>query len=571
MDNDQVALPTGVQPRNGVYQLRIKVPKDLQGLYGKDIRYRASLQTSDKAEARLRALTIWAQCEAEFHQRRRELAPQKLTSVSASIRTRMAEAVYAAELTRDAASRGNKLETARMTSGVAMGAGNFPVIPATSLLAPLHQDIVDKRADLNRRRAGFVTAAVVAGDLMAILPIAQNQATRMCIDIQWDTADGAAALEACLHAYSMAKDVAIARDGGSVVVTPELPPALPDSAAPTVPPAIAKAVKTLADVVPEWARFRRAKPNAIARTNYALRLFKESKHLEPLANITRSIGRDFHGWLTEDIRDISDKTALNHFNCIRALLQVAAVELEWIERNPWQGMELPVDDSLERPPWSPDELQTIFRAPLFQSYTLPSMARAGGPGAYWMPLLGLYSGARVGELGQLEIADILSDKDGHWMSIHKRVPGSVLKTKNSERIVSIHSELIRLGFLEYVQDLRDAGAVKLFPVLPRTVSRSRGANFSQWFGEYRRAAGIAGRYPDFHSFRHNARQSMRDAGVDSRLADAVTGHASKGGTGDVVYARTVASERKRFAVEAITYSVKLPRVYQSPSKATSAT
>lgn len=568
MENDQVALPTGVYLRSGVYQLRIKVPKDLQGVYGTEIRYRASLQTSDKGEARVKALTIWAQCEAEFHQRRRELTPLKLTSVSASMRNLLADAVYAAELARDAAERGDKVRTARMTAGAAAGAGNFPVIPETSLLAPLSQDIIDKRAELNRRRAAFVVPAVESGNLLLILPIAQIQARRLCLDIQWDTTDGAAALQACLHAYSRAKDVAIARDGGSVVVTPELPRTLQVSAAPVVPAAVAKAVKTLADVVPEWARFRRAKPNAIARTNYALRLFTASKHLEPLANITRAVGRDFHGWLTEDVQGISDKTAKNHFNCIRALLQVAAIELEWIGRNPWQGMELPVDDSLERPSWSPDELQLLSSTSLLQNYILPTMARAGGPAAYWMPLLGLYSGARVGELGQLEVADILSDKDGHWISIHKRVPGSVLKTKNSERVIAIHPELMRLGFLDYVQDLRDAEAVKLFQVLPRTASRSRGANFSQWFGEFRRASGVTERYPDFHSFRHNARQSMRDAGIDSRLADAVTGHASKGGTGDLVYARSVAPERKRFAVQGINYpDLKLPRVYQlSPEK-----
>ena len=567
MENDQVALPTGVYLRNGVYQLRIKVPKELHSLYGTDIRYRASLQTSDKGEARVRALTIWAQCEAEFQQRRRELAPQKLMSVPASIRERLADAVYAAELARDADDRSDKVRTARMTAGVAVGAGNFPVIPETSLLAPLSQDIVDKRAELNLRRAEFVTAAVASGNLMAILPIAQRQATRMCLDIQWDSADGAAALSACLHAYSRAKDVVIARDAGRVVATPELPEALPDRAAPTLSPAAVKSAKTLADVLPEWARFRRAKPNAIARTKYALRLLTESGHLEPLANITRAIGRDFHGWLTEDVRGITDKTAKNHFDCIRALLQVAAIELEWIERNPWQEMELPVDDSVERPPWSPDELRLLFSTSLFQSYTLPSMARAGGPGAYWMPLLGLYSGARVGELGQLEVADILSDKEGHWISIHKRVPGNVLKTKNSERVIAVHPELMRLGFLDYVQDLRDAETVKLFQILPQTASRSRGANFSQWFGEFRRASGVTERYPDFHSFRHNARQSMRDSGIDSRLADAVTGHASKGGTGDLVYARSVAPERKRFAVQGINYpDLKLPRVYPQPPK-----
>ena len=572
MENDQVALPTGVYLRNGVYQLRIKVPKDLHGVYGTDIRYRASLQTSDKCEARVKALTIWAQCEAEFQQRRRELMPQKLTSVSASIRGRLADAVYAAELARDAAERSDKARTARMTAGVAVGTGNFPVIPETSLLEPLSQDIVDKRAVMNRRRAGLVSAAIASGDLKVFLPIAQLQATRMCVDIHWDTADGAATLLACLHAYARAKDVAIARDEGRVVTTPELPQALPDSAAPTIPAVVAKAVKTLADVVPEWARFRRQVPQSIARTEYALRLFKESGHLVPLADITRTIGRNFHEWLTDDERGLSDKTAKNHFDCVKVLLQVAAVELEWIERNPWTGMELQVDNSEERPPWTREQLELLFNDQLFQSYTLPTMARAGGPAAYWIPLLGLYSGSRVGELGQLEVIDVTSDKEGHWISIHKRAEGSTVKTTSGTRVVAIHPELIRLGFLDYVQHLRDAKSIKLFPEIPRTESRSRGANFSQFFGDLRRSVGIVERYPDFHSFRHNARQSIRDAGIDSRLADAVTGHSNGKGTGDIVYARNVAPAAKRRALEAINYpDLKLPRVYPTPSKAPNAT
>jgi len=210
----------------------------------------------------------------------------------------------------------------------------------------------------------------------------------------------------------------------------------------------------------------------------------------------------------------------------------------------------------------------LFGASLFQSYALPTIARAGGPAAYWIPLIGLYSGSRVGELGQLEVADITSDKEGHWISIHERVEGSTIKAKGT-RVVAIHPELIRLGFLDYVQDLRDAKTIKLFPEIPRTASRSRGANFSQFFGELRRSVGIAERYPDFHSFRHNARQSIRDAGIDARLADAVTGHSTSKGTGDVVYARNVAPAAKRKALEAINYpDLKLPRVYPQPSNAT---
>lgn len=561
-----MALPTGVYLRGAVYQLRIKVPKDLLSLYGKDIRYRASLNTSDRREATAQALGLWAQFAAEFQQRRREMSPQKVLVVTADIRKQLAEAVYAAEVARDEALRKDKAKTARMTSRTVVGEGVFPEIAETSRLAPLSEEITSRRADLNRQSAALVAAALASGNLQAFLPIAQLQAKRLGLGINWDSEDGAAALEECLRAYSRAKDVAIARDAGRVVETPELPQARPDAQEAPASISAAKAPRSLDDVLPEWARYRRAKPNAVARTKYALRLLAESGQLAPLKEITRRHGREFHAWLSEDVQGLTDKTAKNHVDCIRSLLQVAAVELEWIERNPWQGMELPLDDSVERPPWSAEELQRLLEAPLFQSYALPSVARAGGPAAYWMPLLGLYSGARVGELGQLEVADILSDRDGHWLSIHKRAEGSTLKTTNSERVVAIHPELVRLGFLDYVQDLKDAKEVKLFPVIPRTASRSRGDNFSQWFGQFRREAGITERYPDFHSFRHNVRGTMRDAGIDARLADAVTGHTDgKGGTGDAVYGRSVAPAAKRSAVEAIRYpNVELPHVYRGP-------
>ena len=44
---------------------------------------------------------------------------------------------------------------------------------------------------------------------------------------------------------------------------------------------------------------------------------------------------------------------------------------------------------------------------MFTRYDLPRDAKAGHDGAYWVPLLGLYTGARPGELCQLRVADVL--------------------------------------------------------------------------------------------------------------------------------------------------------------------
>lgn len=70
-----------------------------------------------------------------------------------------------------------------------------------------------------------------------------------------------------------------------------------------------------------------------------------------------------------------------------------------------------------------------------------------------MPLLGLFTGARLGELCQLRTVDVqmvgglpalvLTD-DGEDQSI---------KSEAGHRTVPIHSELLRLGFLEYVETM----------------------------------------------------------------------------------------------------------------------
>lgn len=56
--------------------------------------------------------------------------------------------------------------------------------------------------------------------------------------------------------------------------------------------------------------------------------------------------------------------------------------------------------------------------------------------------------------------------------------------------------------------------------------------FGRWFKEHRESLGLA---PSFHYFRHAVRPLMRQAGIPDETQDKVTGHASKGSVGTVVY------------------------------------
>jgi integrase len=107
--------------------------------------------------------------------------------------------------------------------------------------------------------------------------------------------------------------------------------------------------------------------------------------------------------------------------------------------------------------------------------------------------------------------------------------GKRVKTTSSIRVVPIHPELIRLGFLEYVQKASKRGAnALLFPELKPGPKGSLAEGWSKWFGRYIRAQGIE--TPVFHSFRHGFKDALRAAKVDESINDALTGH-SGGGTG----------------------------------------
>jgi integrase len=256
---------------------------------------------------------------------------------------------------------------------------------------------------------------------------------------------------------------------------------------------------------------------------------------------------------------ISSKTAHDRLTWVKSLLRFAYRDLEWLDRQPWEGLDLPHKTEAPRRPWHAAEIATFFNSPVHSAYTLPTLVDAAGPAAYWIPLLGLYSGARVGELCQLRVSDITSDSAGPVLSISEAAEGARVKTAAGTRVVPVHSDLVRLGFLDYVLNLNQAGEAALWPAM-RFRKGKPGANFSQWFSTAR--AACPGGVPDFHSLRHTVRTKLAEVGISDRVKDRITGHAVQGSTGTRVYEHATPAELRR-AVESIKYpGLKLPKVYR---------
>lgn len=281
----------------------------------------------------------------------------------------------------------------------------------------------------------------------------------------------------------------------------------------------------------------------------------------PLDQLTRQHGDSFRTWLLQ--QPISSKTARDRFTWVKTLLGYAHRELELIPKQPWQGMEIQVSKTQARRPWEDSELQQLFSQPLFTTYDIPPEKKSGRDAAYWVPLIALYSGARIGELAQLRTEDIATEGGTPLLRITNSGDGQRVKTDSSNRSIPIHSELVRLGLLEYVQAIKDAGHDRLWPQLKADADRP-GLIISNWFGQYRRSIGLTEKYPDFHSFRHLVRTRMSRAKIPDKVQDTITGHETQGSIGTKVY-QSISLEDRIEAVEALSYPLlNLPTVYTAP-------
>jgi integrase len=129
-------------------------------------------------------------------------------------------------------------------------------------------------------------------------------------------------------------------------------------------------------------------------------------------------------------------------------------------------------------------------------------------------------------------------------------PPRRLKNKSAVRRVPIHSKLIRLGFLHYVEQRRSVGDERIFPNLePGGADGRLGHGFTKWFTRYRRDTDVYEDGRDFHFFRHSASTFLHQAGAADSIVDRLTGHTTPGESAHYtpVRARTAPDVRRRFS------------------------
>jgi integrase len=213
-----------------------------------------------------------------------------------------------------------------------------------------------------------------------------------------------------------------------------------------------------------------------------------------------------------------------------------------------------------RLPYDIDDLNKIFSCPIYTDGGRPQ--GGGGEAAYWLPLLALYTGARLEELGQLRKKDIRQSGNIWYIRITDEAEGASLKTHSSRRVIPIHKELLRLGFVEYAHQQRE----RIFPALKVDSHESLTGNFSKWWGRYaRKVIGIEDERKVFHSFRHAFKDACRNSGINQEIHDAFTGHAGSnvGSTyGSGPWLPRLAKEMAQLKYEGLKlYNLPLPEVH----------
>lgn len=295
-------------------------------------------------------------------------------------------------------------------------------------------------------------------------------------------------------------------------------------------------------------------------------------------NSLRQKGWAYHGLSLEALIEAGKRDDLELLGEERAARRVAdldapfkwAVANGFMRENPASGTSLkpaPMVKAKEKR----EAFDTALLARIFTFYSWwhdgrgqltknSGIHRSFTPFKYWMPLLALYSGARLNELAQLHVKDVTQTEFGTWyLDFNLEGEGKMdkdadeveggdseeisedekrLKTANAIRKIALHPELLRLGFVEYVKAVGDAGHVRIFPELSLDRTKGYGKYAGAWFnGKF---LGLQLKIPrngkyTFHSFRHSFITACTRQKMDTQMRNELAGHSPGGGAGEKTY------------------------------------
>ena len=278
--------------------------------------------------------------------------------------------------------------------------------------------------------------------------------------------------------------------------------------------------------------------------------------------------KDFHELVEMNIKDTISYTTVNkHLQYVSSFYEWS-VNHGYATINPFKGMKLKrtVRPRDERDRFTELELKKIFGRDNYIHYTnigdyiqYTNVEKGKYAFAYyWVPLIAVFSGMRLGEICPLYLDNVRRVEGHHrkrrWCFDIVEEPNRTdkrLKNQSSRRVVPIHDILIeQLGFIEFIELLKkkDPKRERLFQeLLYREGNYNK--NVSTFFNKrYLPSLGLKTDKKNFHSLRHTVSDHLKQKGVEPHFINELLGHSSgnidlerygKGYNPDILYNKCV--------------------------------
>ncbi len=539
---DTVGKPQGLVRRKSTWYFRLRVPSELVSRFGAE--KWQSLRTSDYREALTRLAEATATWQAAFSQARRENAEHQLRSVPVGRPATDADALRLARryFRREAAEidgvtrqglHFEEVDAIEEDLGSRFGAFLDPEHPDTLMATGQVADDLLSSERLHAEPGGGVRRTLLEYLRRALLQLVALEKARFEGNYEDRVADSA-------FANSASETLAGSPRSSTY-----------DTAGPTLADT---AVRFLHEVVEVTG----PTPKTLAKRRATMaHLVSHFGGARSIAEITRSECTEFRDTIA-DLPPHFTKRFKEAGLTLRSLAEHnsegARGRMAYDTQNTYVGLmarffgwafdeglisqdvarnlaprarKVPRED--QRDPFTGEELKAIFGAPLYTGSMDDGQRFAQrGPhvirrARFWLPLLGLYTGLRMGEILQLGPEDIRTSPGGvPFVLLHRDMR---LKNPGSVREMPIHSDLRRIGLLRFVEEKRKAGAKRLFDEIAPASDGYASGIFSKRFGTFSKSVGIkkGSGEQTFHSFRHNFRDALRRGGVSEERAEELGG------------------------------------------------
>lgn len=228
--------------------------------------------------------------------------------------------------------------------------------------------------------------------------------------------------------------------------------------------------------------------------------------------------------LSEQYKDnppISMVTAEDH--CQKILLFLNwLIALGYIEDKKIlsEPLRVPSTNQLEkRDPITIEQTKIIFSTPFYNQHQGFKNAGIQHSHHYWVPLLALHTGMRPNEICQLCTSDIVSINSVDCIEVKSEEENQHLKTPNATRRIPIHSNLVNIGFIRFVNDMKKYHQNKngrLFPMI-KSKKEDISEKTCEWYRmHFREKIGVP-KTITLYSYRHHFKNLISDLNLSDDL------------------------------------------------------